>query len=391
MKNSKGYINLIELDYTKIEETLISNMKNFTEKFINYAVGIVENSSNWKEGTIQNIINKILQGLKFKIENIELNLKFNDTVFICCIGNILYDENEGIKIDNINLRMKDNNLEINIINNFGFEIKINYSEISQKKENELILTFNSFEMELDKRVLKKVKEMIQIIQYNMYKQLYYKMKRLIEYYKPKKGEEGYYKKLWYFSIKTIINLRKYYTQGKLNNFYFSQKKIITNYYNNININDIILLNKKNILLFSKEKIEKTVIENKNKGFGNFLALFRKKEENNQLTENEKEKLDNFFNIDNIENFLNDKIENKNSNVILGKILTFMNNLIVYINFPNISLKLIDEKNELNLSLKEIEVTINNRDDKDFPFVAYFMYKGMKVFSIHQKEEDIEND
>jgi hypothetical protein len=130
MKNSKGYINLIELDYTKIEETLISNMKNFTEKFINYAVGIVENSSNWKEGTIQNIINKILQGLKFKIENIELNLKFNDTVFICCIGNILYDENEGIKIDNINLRMKDNNLEINIINNFGFEIKINYSEIS---------------------------------------------------------------------------------------------------------------------------------------------------------------------------------------------------------------------------------------------------------------------
>ena len=362
MKNSKGYINLIELDYTKIEETLISNMKNFTEKFINYAVGIVENSSNWKEGTIQNIINKILQGLKFKIENIELNLKFNDTVFICSIGNILYDENEGIKIDNINLRMKDNNLEINIINDFGFEIKINYSEVSQKKENELILNFNSFEMELDKRVLKKVKEMIQIIQYNMYKQLYYKMKRLIEYYKPKKGEEGYYKKLWYFSIKTIINLRKYYTQGKLNNFDFSQKKIMINYYNNININDIILLNKKNILLFSKEKIEKTVIENKNKGFGNFLALFRKKEENNQLTENEKEKLDNFFNIDNIENFLNDKIENKNSNVILGKILTFMNNLIVYINFPNISLKLIDEKNELNLSLKEIEVTINKNSD-----------------------------
>ncbi len=136
MKNSKGYINLIELDYTKIEETLISNMKNFTEKFINYAVAIVENSSNWKEGTIQNIINKILQGLKFKIENIELNLKFNDTVFICSIGNILYDENEGIKIDNINLRMKDNNLEINIINDFGFEIKINYSEVSQKKENE---------------------------------------------------------------------------------------------------------------------------------------------------------------------------------------------------------------------------------------------------------------
>jgi hypothetical protein len=42
-------------------------------------------------------------------------------------------------------------------------------------------------------------------------------------------------------------------------------------------------------------------------------------------------------------------------------------------------------------MAEIEVTINNRDDKDFPFVAYFMYKGMKVFSIHQKEEDIEND
>ena len=84
------------------KELLISNIKKFTEKYLEYAIGIIEkkdNSPSMIEGLIQNLLNKIIKGLKFNIENIELNLNYNNTFFIFSIGNILYDENEGIKID----------------------------------------------------------------------------------------------------------------------------------------------------------------------------------------------------------------------------------------------------------------------------------------------------
>ena len=374
IKNAKGIINLIDLKYENIEELLISNIKKFTEKYLEYAIGIIEkkdNSPSMIEGLIQNLLNKIIKGLKFNIENIELNLNYNNTFFIFSIGNILYDENEGIKIDNINLIMKDNLNQINIINDFGFELKINYSDDIENKENELNLIFKSFEMELDKRVLRKIKELIQVIQFNKYKELYYKMKYLIEYNKPKQkeNEKKNYIELWKYAINTIIKL-KYYSKGKLNIFDLNeneQKNIVNNFYNNTNIKDIITINKKNILLYSKEKIEKNVIDNKKKAIINPFAFFfgGKKDEGNknELTQNEKEDLEKLNTIENIEKYLNNKIEEqKSSNPILSKILIFIKKLKVKIQFPNISLKLINENESLKLSLINIEVELNKNQN-----------------------------
>ena len=376
IKNAKGVINLIDLKYEKIEEIIISNIEKFTEKYLEYAIGIIEkkdNSPSMIEGLIQNLLNKIIKGLKFSIENIELNLNFNDTFFIFSIGNILYDENEGIKIDNINLIMKDKLNQINIINNFGFDLKIIHSDDIENKENELNLIFKSFEMELDKRVLMKIKEVIQIIQFNKYKELYYKMKYLIEYNKPKQkeNEKKNYKELWKYAINTIKKL-KYYSKGKLNIFDLNeneQKNIVNNFYNKTNKKDIITINKKNILFYSKEKIEKSVIDNKKKAIINPFAFFfggGKKEEGNknELTESEKEDLEKLNTIENIENYLNNKIENKkSSNPILSKILIFIQKLKVKIQFPNISLKLINENDSLKLSLINIEVELNKNESK----------------------------
>ena len=110
IKDVKISINLVELNYDNIEEILISQIKEFTENYIKYAVLKVQNKDNAPsmiEGMLQNIILKIINnGFKFKIENIEVSLKFNDIILIFSIGSILYNKEKEIKIDKIKFLLK---------------------------------------------------------------------------------------------------------------------------------------------------------------------------------------------------------------------------------------------------------------------------------------------
>ncbi len=155
--NVKISINLVELNYDNLEEVLISQIKSFTENYINYAVQKVQNKDNSPsmiEATLQNIILKIINnGFMFKIENIEISLKFNDIILIFSIGSILYNHEKEIKIDTINLLLKEKSLSIEIIKNLKFNIQIDNSNDIEKKENSLKILIQSFEIKLEKNVL----------------------------------------------------------------------------------------------------------------------------------------------------------------------------------------------------------------------------------------------
>ena len=187
IKNIKCNVNLIELKYDDIEKLLISNVKKLTDKFIEYSVNIItknDSPSTTKE-FILNILNKVLQGFQFKIENIELSLHNNNTIFNCLFGSIYKTKENNVKIDNFNLFMTENSSKIKIINNFGVNILIEHSDNNEQKEYKLKIELKPLEIEIKKKVYIKLRELIQIIQYNKYKQLYYKKKLYIEYFKPK--------------------------------------------------------------------------------------------------------------------------------------------------------------------------------------------------------------
>ena len=346
VKNIKCKINIIELNYENIEKLLISNIKNLTDKFIEYSVNLItkqDNSPSMIEGFITNILNKIIQGFKFKIENFEINFQFNNIIFSCIINLICYNEKDGIQIDNINIFMIENYEKIQIINNFGLKILIENSNDIEKKENKLKIELKPLKIQINKKINIRLIELIQFIQYNKYKKLYYKKKLYIDYYKPKIEnnikDQIYHKKLWIFAIKTIIKLKKYFL-GKLHLLEFTgeeQKKIINDYYNNNNNLNILSIDNKKILLYSKEKIEKSVIEYKKKPKLNPFAFFfggnNNNENKNELNENEKEELNNLCKRENIENYLKGNIKNKkSSNPIENLIMTFTQKLIIEISY-----------------------------------------------------------
>ena len=376
VKNIKCKINIIELNYENIEKLLISNIKNLTDKFIEYSVNLItkqDNSPSMIEGFITNILNKIIQGFKFKIENFEINFQFNNIIFSCFINLICYNEKDGIQFDNINIFMIENSEKLQIINNFGLKILIENSNDIEKKENKLKIELKPLKIQINKKINIRLIELIQFIQYNKYKKLYFKKKLYIDYYKPKIEnnikDQIYHKKLWIFAIKTIIKLKKYFL-GKLHLLEFTeeeQKKIINDYYNNNNNLNILSIDNKKILLYSKEKIEKSVIEYKKKPKLNPFAFFfggnNNNENKNELNENEKEELNNLCKIENIENYLKGNIKNKkSSNPIENLIMTFTQKLIIEISLQTLNLELIHDKEHLNIFFQEITILLNKNEN-----------------------------
>ena len=401
IKDAKISINLIELNYDNLEEILISEIKSFTDNYINYAIQKVQNKDNAPsmiEGMIQNIILKIINNdFKFEIKNIEISLKFNDIILIFSIDKIQFNKEE-IKIEKINVLLKETSLEMNVLNNLRFNIKIDNSNDIEKKENNIKIFIEPFEIKLETNVLIKIKKILGMIEYNKYKLLYYRQKCLIEYYKPKNKKN--YRELWLFAIKTVIKLRKYYLNGELNIFDFNefkQKKIVNNYYNNINVKDILAIDKKKIIFYSKEKIEKAVIEEKKKQIINPFAFFfqgNKNENKNELNEKEKEELDNLCKIENIENYLNQKFDKKKpSNPIQGIIFDFIKKINIEILFSKITLNLIHNNNSVQIYLNEILINIMKNEN----IVTYqFFLKDMEFFNdLYDKisffNEKINND
>ena len=339
-----------------ISNIVINKTKYFFENFKQYIIDIVEKnnkSPSFLEGLLQNLLNRLLIGLNISINNIDLNFLYENIKFNLNIKLMSYNENYCFKLKNINLKMYENNKQLYIIKDFGIDLNFKIKD-NNEDFNLLEIFFNDFEIILEKIVSISIINIINEINYNHYKLLEYKMKKLIHFYKPKDKKD--YKNLWKWAINVILKLKKYSIKNELNIFnlnIFDEKEIV----NKSDIDNYFLVNKLILLLLNKNTIENIIIDNKKKKIVNPFNFFfggaKKDEDKNSLTSEEKETFDKLFLIDNLSNFINNKIANQNKNniFILDKLKEFFENIEIKINFPKIIIKLINNEHFIDFILE----------------------------------------
>ena len=404
MEGIKIELELFDLKDEDAQKLLIDKRKKLIDKFIEYAVKIIENKESSKsfiEGLIENLINRALNGLKINISDIEIKIKYKNIFFTLKIEKIGYSEENGLHINNIsishkNLDIKD--IEDYIIEKFSLDLNIENKKEEEKEGegyNIINIKMSNFEFKLNKNILIAFDEIINLIKDTKYKFTYIRNKNLINYYKPIKPtfdektdiseKNKYYHSLWLYAIKTIIKLQKLIGYEKLyllelDDFIQSKisKNLIDNDNNQMN-QKILLVSEYNLLKNTKEKVEKKVLDGK-KGnvLANAFSFFfggSKTEEKKELTEEEKSNLENIYNQNEIYKYLSGKNENEklNNNPIKEKLTKFISNLKINFNFSKFEIILInDEINKCKLfieginleimkKLEEINIQINIKD------------------------------
>ena len=381
--NFKIEIKLNELKENDFSKIIINKILNFYQTFETYAIDLIEKKekkTSFLDGLINNLFQRIIQGMKIEIKNFLICIKYEENISINFeINSIKYDEINGIIINKINLTMNENDKKFNLIKDLDININIKY--INEENDNNIInLEILNFNMQYNTNIINNLLKIFNIINNNNYKQIEYKYKNLIQYNKQNLNEKSdkstYYKNKWKYIITTLIKLRKYKLFNRESIFflnYQNEQKIIMNYLEkNIIDDNIILCNEYNIIKNSKKIIEKKVLENKKKSIGNPFAFFfgggAKKNDNNELNEEEKKILENIFIEENLLNFMNGKNKkNDNDNFIIQKFFDFIKKIIIKINIPKIQINITDELFgediyliflNLDFSLKFIQKFIN---------------------------------
>ena len=321
IKISKLKIMLIvkELTEEEIISLLINKRKGLIKKFIKEAIKLVEKKekSTFLENLLDSLLNSALNGLQVELNDIEIYLKCNNYLFLLKLDKIAYNENEGIRINNINLVFNDSNNinnKCNIIKKLEIEINIKGSKDNQEN-NELKIILSNLNTEINSNVFKGIMNIVRIFKEVEYKLIFIRYKKLIELYKPKKNvndKKLYYKALWYWAIKTMIKLQKYKSHGKSYIFDLiqsTQNKYANKYIKELNkdfdigenfkdFDCIILPEEINLLKGTKELVENQLLENKK---GNQLAnafnfFFGGGGDDNkkELTEEEKQSLNEIY-------------------------------------------------------------------------------------------------
>ena len=389
MEGIKMELELFDLKDEDAQKLLIDKRKKLIDKFIEYAVKIIENKESSKsfiEGLIENLINRALNGLKINISDIEIKIKYKNIFFTLKIEKIEYSEENGLHINNIsishkNLDIKD--IEDYIIEKFSLDLNIENKKEEEKEGegyNIINIKMSNFEFKLNKNILIAFDEIINLIKDTKYKFTYIRNKNLINYYKPIKPtfdektdiseKNKYYHSLWLYAIKTIIKLQKLIGYEKLyllelDDFIQSKisKNLIDNDNNQMN-QKILLVSEYNLLKNTKEKVEKKVLDGK-KGnvLANAFSFFfggSKTEEKKELTEEEKSNLENIYNQNEIYKYLSGKNENEklNNNPIKEKLTKFISNLKINFNFSKFEIILVnDEINKCKLFIEGINLEI----------------------------------
>ena len=356
--NIKIEIKLNELKENDFSKIIINKITNFYQTFETYAIDLIEKKekkASFLDGLINNLFQRIIQGMKIEVKNFLICIKCEENISINLeINSIKYDEINGIIINKINLTMNENDKKFILIKDLDINITIKY--INEENDNNIInFEILNFDMQYNTNIINNLLKFFNIINNNNYKQIEYKYKNLIQYNKQNFNEISdkslYYKNKWKYIIKTLIKLRKYKLFNRESIFflnYQNEQKIIMNYLEkNIIDDNIILCNEYNIIKNSKKIIEKKVLENKKKSIGNPFAFFfgggAKKNDNNELTEEEKKTLDNIFIEENLINYMNGKNKkNDNDNFIIQKFFDFIKKIIIKINIPKIQINITDE-------------------------------------------------
>ena len=383
LNNMKCSLLVSDIIDEEIEALLIDNKSKLINDFISYSIAKIEqkDESSFFDNLIKSFIDKILNGLTIDINNLELKIKIDNgknNYFIFMIENINYSIDKGIKIKNSTLIYEENNKKINVIEKFDFNVDITYSD-DESKPNKLYLSISDFKFEINKNIYFEFLNYYNLFDSTEYKKIYLKYKKLIQHHKPElvNGKKDY-KLLWKYAIRTVNRLHKYVVNNNQDIFDLKEKEqteLIEKYLDDEKPNESLLLIDDIIALKStKEKAENKVLENKKGGvLKNAFSFFfgGKNEENEELTEEEKEISSEIFKEGNIIKYLSgNSNDNKkaNLNTVIDKVLKFLSNVSIDVNIAKLELIIqnINIGNKQNLFVKGMKMNLNYIN-KEFEF------------------------
>ena len=401
IKSLKSDIYLSEINEDNLEEIMINERKKLKEQFIKdmfYKITKKEQSNSFMDGFIENMITKIINGLKININDIDLLVKFKNSEFKININNLFLSiENNELNIDikNFSVFFKNdiNIKEMDLITKLNINIKLTIKENSDNNESfcDLKLNFNDLIFNLDINALKSLADVINLFRGIKHEKIFLRYKKLIYFNRPKlENNKKNYKLLWLYAINTVIKLRKFVCFDSLGVFELlnsTQKKIIENEENN---SKYLLPNDLNILICTKKILEKKIIDSKESLTNKFFSFFSSKsEEPKTLTNEEKEMIEEIYKENNLRNYLiKGKCENNNEKDIFKKINKYLNNFEINFNIDILKIffknKYLDDKDE-NLN------TINNIYlNKFYIDIKYdsnnFCFK-MNIYDIGKNEKE----
>ena len=340
----KSSILLSEINENDLKDIMIAKRKKLKEKFIKDIFNKItkkSESSSFIEGLIENIIQKVINGLKIKIKNIEISVKFDKIEFVVkmdCLDLII--ENKELKIDFINLSItdKENMVEENFIDKFDINLKLiianNESNGNENENNnevskpfcELKIDSKNLKVNLSRKIVKSVFDIVNLFRDIKYNQLYYRYKKLIQFHRPKfDNKNKNYKSLWLYAIKTVIKLRKFACFDNFDIFELlnsTQKRLIQNGENPENLlfpSDICILGS------TRNEVEKKILDSKESLANKFFSFFSSNTEEKTLTDEEKEMLEDGFKQENLEKYLiKGKFEDDNNEKEIIKKIKIIN-------------------------------------------------------------------
>ena len=394
INNIKCLLTISDIDENEVEKLLIEEKKKIITEFIDFAVKKIQkkDGASFFDNLINSVIEKIINGLFIDVEKLELNIKLQkkDNIYLTfLVEDMHYSFDKGIIINNTNILYQEELIKTNIIEKFS--INIDFKKLNENNEsNKINININNVNINLNKKIFFFISNILNIFDEANYTKIYIIYKKLILYYKPKiiENEKKDLKALWRFAIKTIIKIHKYLKYKKYNIFNlanFSQMKIMENYLKNKENEDKILFAEDiNILKATKKEVEKKILNDKNSNvLANASSFFfgaKKEDKKDELTEEEKQIMEDIYKEENIFKYLNNEIGNTSNsfNIIFEKIKAFFSKISINFDFNELQVNLKNENklHDFNFFMKALKFEINYIEN-NLDFKLYISDIGFK--------------
>ena len=138
LSDIKCLVSISDIDENEIEKILIEEKKKLIDDFLNYSFKKIlkKDGTSFIDNLIKSVVEKIINGLKIEINNLELKIKAknrDNIYFVFVIDNINYSFDKGISFQNINLIYQEDNLKIDIIKKISISVDIKSAQENEEK------------------------------------------------------------------------------------------------------------------------------------------------------------------------------------------------------------------------------------------------------------------